>query len=253
AHSALAAVLLEQGDAEGALEAAQAAIELEPDNPRGYRLIYEAQTRLGNEREAEQAMASLRGLARGTDLAALLFNEGAAALREGDVAAAESRFEEALAEQPDLAQAQEGLMLVYARQGRWQEAAAKAEQVLATDPGDKRALRVRYDSYTELGDEARSREAFDALAAVDPARLAETFFDSGVAKFNAGDTAGAAADLERVVALTPDNSAAHYNLALSYTNMGSSAKAKEHFEAFLRLAPDDPNAATAREMMQYLE
>jgi Tfp pilus assembly protein PilF len=42
-------------------------------------------------------------------------------------------------------------------------------------------------------------------------------------------------------------------LGLCYVNSGDNAKAKEHFSRFLELAPDDPDAGTAAEMVQYLE
>jgi Tfp pilus assembly protein PilF len=70
--------------------------------------------------------------------------------------------------------------------------------------------------------------------------------------FNAGNMAGAQQALEQALQADPDLPKAHYTLGLAYANTGDSAKAKEHLQRFLELAPDDPDAATAKEMLDYL-
>ena len=40
-------------------------------------------------------------------------------------------------------------------------------------------------------------------------------------------------------------------LGLVYVNTGDSAKAKEHLQKFIDLAPDDPEVATAKQMLDY--
>ena len=190
---------------------------------------------------------------KGADVATLLFNEGAEALKVGDLDSAQSRFEEALAAQPELHQATDALMIVYARKGDWAKAAAQAEQAIARDPANLRALRLRHEAYGHLGDQAKVKEAFDALAKADPAALAGALLDSGIAKFNANDTQGAIADLSRVVEIDPKSALAHYYLGLCYTNTSKPDLAKTHLQRFLELAPDNPNAAGAREMLKYLK
>jgi tetratricopeptide (TPR) repeat protein len=251
-YSAIAAIYLEKKQPQEALTAAQRFLQSEPGNPRGLRLVYEAQKQLGNQAEADQALKELK-TQKGADVATLLFNEGAEALKVGDLDSAEKRFEEALAAQPDLHQAAEALMVVYARRNDWAKAAAQAEKTLAQDPDNLRALRLRHDAYGRLGDQAKEKEAFDALAKADPKALAGALLDSGIAKFNANDTPGAIADLVQVVAIEPDRALAHYYLGLCYTNSSKPAEAKTHLQRFLELAPDDPNAAGAREMLKYLK
>ena len=190
---------------------------------------------------------------KGADVATLLFNEGAEALKVGDLDSAQSRFEEALAAQPELHQATDALMIVYARKGDWAKAAAQAEQAIARDPANLRALRLRHEAYGHLGDQAKEKEAFDALAKADPGALAGALLDSGIAKFNANDTQAAIADLSRVVEIDPKRAIAHYYLGLCYTNTSKPDQAKTHLQRFLELAPDDPNAAGAREMLKYLK
>jgi tetratricopeptide (TPR) repeat protein len=251
-YSALAAIYLEKKQPQEALTAAQRFLQSEPGNPRGLRLVYEAQKQLGNQAEADKALKELKSQ-KGADVATLLFNEGAEALKVGDLDSAQLRFEEALVAQPELHQATDALMVVYARKGDWAKAAAQAETTLARDPGNLRALRLRHEAYGRLGDKAKEKEAFDALAKTDPKALSGALLDSGIAKFNANDTAGAIGDLTQVVAIEPDRALAHYYLGLCYTNSSKPAEAKTHLQRFLELAPDDPNAAGAREMLKYLK
>ena len=253
AAGALAAVLVEQGEHATALSLAQEVLEQKPDNTRALRLVYEAQRGLGDDAAAEKALAELQKRAQGADAAALIFNEGAEASRQGDLESAQQRFEEALAIEPELMPAHKALVVVYARRGEWQKAVEAAETVLAREPDDMQALRVRYEAYSALGDDAKAAAAFQSLAAKDPATLATELFNSGVASFNAGDMDAAARDLERVVELMPDFADAHYNLGLCYTNSGRPEDAKRHLQRFLELDPDSPSADGAREMLQYLQ
>ncbi|HVS66385.1 MAG TPA: tetratricopeptide repeat protein [Thermoanaerobaculia bacterium] len=253
ADSGLATVYLQQDRAEEALAAAQRFLESSPRSPQALRLVYEAHSRLGHAADAERVLKELATLEEDTDLPALLFNEGADAAAVGDLATAERRFLEALEVQPDLHQAVDALMVVYARRGEWRKAAERAEQMLERDPSNERALRVRYEAYREIGDAEKEKEALAALARVDSAALASAFLETGLAKFDAGDVAGAIVDLEKVVELAPDVASAHYYLGLCYTNTGEPTKAKARLERFVELAPNDPNAASAREMLRYLE
>jgi cytochrome c-type biogenesis protein CcmH/NrfG len=51
----------------------------------------------------------------------------------------------------------------------------------------------------------------------------------------------------------PGSARAHYMLGLCYVNAGDMPRAKEHLEAFLKLAPpNDPDAETARQMLEEL-
>jgi tetratricopeptide (TPR) repeat protein len=251
-HSALAAIYLEKKQPQEALAAAQRYLEADPGSPRGLRLVYEAQKQLGNNAEAEKALRELQSK-KGDEVAVLLFNEGAEAVKVGDLDNAERRFVEALTAKPDLHQAIDALMIVYARKNDWANAAAQAEKVLANDPASLRALRIRHEAYAKLGDTEKAKQALEALAKADPTALIGSFFDAGVAKFNANDAQGAIADFTEVVELDADHATAHYYLGLCYTSTSKPDLAKTHLERFVALAPNDANAASAREMLKYLK
>ena len=140
------------------------------------------------------------------------------------------------------------------QEGNAAEAVVMAERALAIEPDDKRMLRLRWEAYRQTGDAEKEKEAFEELAASDPTVLVKEFFESGVKQFEGGDTAGAQASFERVLTIEPEHARAHYRLALCLVGSGDSARAKEHFEKFIELAPpDDPELGTARDMLSYLQ
>jgi len=54
----------------------------------------------------------------------------------------------------------------------------------------------------------------------------------------------------KAIELDPSDAGAHYNLAILYDDdLKNKAKARQQFEAFLELAPNDPDAARVREWL----
>jgi len=189
----------------------------------------------------------------GSDRALELYNQGAAAFAAGDDSQAAALFGQALELDPGLAAAIKGLAVIAAKQERWQEAAELSERYLALDPAGATVLRIRYDAYRSLGDQAKEKTALEALSAIDSGPAADRHFDRGVELFDAGDLETAAVEFEEVLKLDPERARAHYRLGLCYVNSGDNAKAREHLQTFVELAPDDSEAAAAREMISFLE
>jgi tetratricopeptide (TPR) repeat protein len=194
----------------------------------------------------------------GTEKAILAYNDGVTALRNGDLAAAAPKFEEAAALNPELAEAHAVLAEVYLELKRAPEALAAADRYLALKPNDPRGLRARYDALRAAGEKQKALEALEALGTADPANpeTAVRFFNEGAERTRAGQYDEAATFFERVVQISPDNptfAKAHYVLGLSYAKVDAKkAQAKEHLQKFLQLSPNDADAQTAREMLEYL-
>ena len=195
----------------------------------------------------------------GTEKAILAYNEGVVALKGGDLAGAVPKFEEAVAQNPNLAEAQGALADVYLELKRYGDALAAADRYLVLKPGDPRALRARYDALKGAGDTEKAREALEALGAADAASpdVAVRFFNEGAERTRKGSYDDAAVFFEKVVQIAPDNpqfAKAHYVLGLAYSkDDAKKAQAREHLQAFLKLAPNDPDAGTAKEMLDYLK
>ena len=180
------------------------------------------------------------------------YNAGAEAFNRRDYPAARAQFEEARRLDPTLAPARSVLARIYVQEKRYAEAASEAEEALRLNPSDKRALLARYEAYRGAGEQARADGAFAALREGDPQGAARAFLDRGTALFERDNIAEACTYLEQALALDPALAKAHYRLGLCYLNQGESAKAKGELEAFLAAAPNDPDAAAAREMLALL-
>ncbi len=195
----------------------------------------------------------------GADQAVNAYNEAVTALRGGNVAVALPNLEKAATLNPALAEAQGALAEVYLELKRYGDALAAADRYLALKPGDARGLRARYDALKAAGDNEKAREALDALAAADPQNpdTAVRYFNAGAELARTGKLDEAAAYFERVVAIAPADpkfSKAHYVLGMTYAKEdGKKAAAKAQLQTFLEMAPKDPDAATAKEMLAYLK
>jgi tetratricopeptide (TPR) repeat protein len=252
AHTALAALHVEQKNYDEAIAAANRFLEMSPPTANVYVLLYEAYRASGREEDAAQALEVLAGLGETGDTAILIYNEGVEALQNGNVEAAMTRFKTALEIHPELGPAQFAVAKLHLDAGNNEEAAKWAEKLLAQEPTHSGGLAVRYEAYRALDDPEKEEAAFQELAAVDPTTVARGFYDRGVELFNSGDVAGAIEQFERVLQADPSIGKAHYHLGLSYVNSGDSGRAREHLLRFLEMSPDDPDAASATEMMKYL-
>jgi tetratricopeptide (TPR) repeat protein len=208
---------------------------------------------------APQAAAEAPKELSGADQAIVAYNEGVTALKGGNVAAALPSLEKAASLNPKLPEVQVALAEAYLDQKRYGDALAAADRFLALRPGDAEGLRARYDALKGAGDNDKAREALNALAAADPksSEAAVRYFNEGAEKARTGNLEDAAIYFEKVVKIAPADpkfAKAHYVLGLTYAKDDArKAAAKEQLNAFLQMAPNDPDAATAKEMLAYLK
>lgn len=182
------------------------------------------------------------------------YNEGVTSLQGGDLATAAAKFQQASELNPELPEAPGALADVLLELKKPAEALAAADRYLALKPNDPRGLRARYDSLKALGETAKAKEALAALAQTDKSRdTAVRLMNEGIGFFNAGKAAEALPLFQAAEQADPSLVKAHYMLGLTYINTGDTAKAREHLQKFLELAPNDPDAATAKEMLDSLK
>ncbi|HEX3530603.1 MAG TPA: tetratricopeptide repeat protein [Thermoanaerobaculia bacterium] len=189
----------------------------------------------------------------GENQAITAYNEGVAKLQAKDKPGAIAKFEEAATLNPKLPDASAVLAELYLDAGKNTEAIAAAERYLALQPNAPRGLSVEYDAYQALGDPAKADAALEALIKADPGHdTAVRLLNKGVALFNAGKVEQAIPIFERALQVDSTLAKTHYMLGLSYGNTGNNEKGKEHLTKFLEMAPNDENAATAKEMLEYM-
>jgi tetratricopeptide (TPR) repeat protein len=188
----------------------------------------------------------------GTDAAIRVFNQGAEAARVGDLDGALAAFEKARELDPELAPIHAALTRVHFDREEYEQVIASAEAALDLDPDLIDLQKLRYEAYRRTGQEEKAKEVFAEMAEADPAGLAQTLYERGREFFNQNQTEQAKTAFEQALQADPEHARAHYYLGLCFVNTGESAQAKEHLQKFLDLAPDDPEAGTAREMIQYM-
>lgn len=188
----------------------------------------------------------------GGDPAVAAYNAGVELAKKGDLDGAVAKFKEALGHDAKLEQAYRGLATITFNQKKYQDAVDYSAKAIALDPGDADVLNTRYEAFKALGDKDKAQKAYEALQAVNPQLAAGASFNKAADLYNSGKVAEAKKLLEQVVVQDPKNARAHYLLGLCYVNENAKEKAKQELQKFLALTPNDPDAATAKEMIKYL-
>ena len=116
-------------------------------------------------------------------------------------------------------------------------------------------------SWRLIGESGEALIANDSGRAIDSARRAVEAdggnpfaqYQLGVSAAKAGDWGTAATALTRAIELKPDLAYAHYYAALAYQRMRQLPKTAEHFDAFLRLAPDAPERSAVAAILRTIK
>jgi tetratricopeptide (TPR) repeat protein len=252
AWSAKSATLLELERYQEAAEAAEKAIGLGSTSELVMRTLWEAYRNLGDEAKLAEVQAELERIGRLAEEARGVYNEGVALVKEDQHEAAFAKFKEACELDPNLVEAQVALATASLLIGRNSDALAAAKAILEEKPGNEQAIRIRYNAALALNDEDQLVDALVGLAQVDAATAANGLRLLALSAYDASNMEGAKERFEKLLRVDPGNAPAHYSLGLIYMNEGAKTEAKHHFARFIELAPDDPDAATAQELLTYL-
>ena len=134
----------------------------------------------------------------------------------------------------------------------YKEAVQAVDPVLARNPNNLEALTIRYEALKASGDKAGATAAQAAMKTAQASMNPEDLFKQGVALYNANNMVDAVEAFGMALTVNPKHAKSHYMLGLAYAGTDA-AKAKEHLTKFLELAPNDPDAAQAKEMLTYLK
>lgn len=252
AFGALAEVYAEQKKNAEALAAADRYLELEPGAVRGLRVRFDAIRALGDKEKLGPALDALVAADKSRETAVRIFNLGAEASRSGDRDGAIAYLKRAVEIDPTLDQAYTAMGQVLIVKKSYKEAAAAVEPALARNPKNLEALTIRYEALKAAGDKAGAAAAQEAMKAAQASMNPEELFKQGVALYNANNMVDAVAAFQMALTADPKHAKSHYMLGLAYAGTDA-AKAKEHLTKFLELAPNDPDAAQAKEMLTYLK
>jgi tetratricopeptide (TPR) repeat protein len=181
------------------------------------------------------------------------YNEGVIALNANDLVTAKTKFAEAIEKNPVYGAAYGGLARVMWKEESWQGALDNGLKSLELNPEDTEINQVLYAAYTALDQQDKADEVLKKMQAENPEKAGLNLYNRGADLYNGGQTAEAKAIFEQILQAQPDHAKTHYMLGLCYVGEDDKVKAKEHLSRFLALAPNDPDAGTAQEMIKYLE
>jgi len=249
---ALSVVLLEQGQHQEAAEAAERAIALGSTDVMVLRSRWEAYRNLGDEAKAAQAQAELEKTGRLAEEAKQVYNEGVQLLKAGDEEGAYANFQKAAELNPNLREAQLAVATTALKIDRHAEAAAAAQAILDENPQDEEALRIRYNAALSMGDDAMILDSLVGLAVIEPAIARDGLWKLALESYDGGDMVQAGERFRKVLEVDPNHPWANYLLGLVLMGEGDNEAAISYLERFIQLAPDDPEAPSAQDLVEYL-
>lgn len=211
------------------------------------KLIPEKNTREVKLGPATVAAATAAG-APGGDPAVVAYNEGANLANEGKDTEAIAKMEQAITLKPDLTAAYIGLSKLYARTNDWPKAINAAVKALEVDAENPELLILVAEGYERTGDKAKAAEYRKRA----PANAA-TLFNEAAALINAGKDSQAEALLKQSIATNAEFAPSYYELGMIYVRAGKNADARSNLQKYIELDPKGRDAATAREMLNYVK
>jgi len=249
-YAGLAGVFYLQGKFSESAAAAEKALELDASDARALQIRYDAYRKDGDPR-AETAAAALKTAGVDSEAAGRVYNEAIDVYRAGDRAKARALLEEAVTVDPSLVQPHVFLGAICKEDGDIECARREVDAVLALEPDNALAVRLAYDMAVARGDDEVEMQYAAKLAEVDPDYAVEELFNRGVEHYDAGLYDDAAGLMNLVLQVRPDDPKAVFILGMASFNKGDTEAARTNLERFIELAPDDPDAAIAKELLSY--
>lgn len=253
AHTGQAGILFIQERWLEAVAEAEKALALDPNDQRALQLRYEAYMKAGETAKAAEAAQALAGSVASADVAGRAYNDAVDAYQAGDRAKARRMLEEAVVVSPDLVKARVFLAAICGEEGDFDCATAEVARALEVEPANPLALRLGFEIAAANDDWETQIAMAEKLVETDPDYVANTFLAESIELYDSNRFAEAAALARLVLEATPDNAKAHFICGMAAFNSGEAETARDHLTRCVELAPDDPDAAIARELLSYGE
>jgi tetratricopeptide (TPR) repeat protein len=185
---------------------------------------------------------------KGADPSIVAFNEGATAYNEQRTDEAIAKFKQAVAAKPEMIAGWEALSRSYLRKKDYNNAIDAATKALELAPDETDMYGILSEAYTATGDKAKA-----AAAAAKMPKDAAALFNDAVKFLNAGKDAQAEPLLKQAIAANDKLAVAYYELGMLYARAQKNADAKANLSKYLELDPNGKDAATAKEMLKYVQ
>jgi tetratricopeptide (TPR) repeat protein len=240
AHSALGALLADDGLVAEAVAHQVEALRIRPSDPDAHNELGKV---LAEQGKLPDAIAHFRAALRSNPaFARAHHNLGMALLNHGEYAEAVSHLTSALALEPDLAKTHDGLGRALARGGNPGAAVAQFREALRIAPG---FVEARYNLALALSDAGETDQAIAEYRSVIQAapELAEARNNLALAFEKLGRTEDALQTYQEALRLWPNRIDINFNLALLYYRRGARSEAAKCLERILAIDPRHPEAS----------
>jgi tetratricopeptide (TPR) repeat protein len=205
------------------------------------------------EKSAEEPESEVEGEDSAARQEAIpVFNQGVAALEAEDMPNALEHFLKASQIDPDFPEAQIATAAVAMELKNFQVAADAAEEILRLQPDNTDAVGTAYFAELMIGDIDRLIPSARRLADANPELVSNEMLQHARVLFDDNELVGSKALLEVLLEREPELAPAYFQLGLTCNMLGEVECAKEALRKFLEIAPDDPDAATAQSLLDYL-
>ena len=181
-----------------------------------------------------------------------VFNEGVTALEAEDLPTALEYFLKAAEIDPNVPEAWNAAAAIALELMIFQIAADAAEEILRLQPDNKDAMGTAYFAELMIGDIDRLIPSARRLADANPELVPNQMLQHAQVLFDDEELVGSKALLDVILEREPELAPAYFQLGLTCNMLGDVECAKQALRKFLEIAPDDPDAATAQSLLDYL-
>lgn len=240
AHSALGALLADEGLVTEAVAHQVEALRIRPSDPDAHNELGKVLAEQGN---LPDAIAHFRAAVRSNDACARAHhNLGMALLNHGEYEEAVPHFTAALALEPDLAKTHDGLGRALARGGKLGTAIPEFREALRIAPA---FVEARYNLAVALAEQGETDQAVAEYRTVVQAapELVQARNNLALALEKQGRTEDAVQTYQEALRLWPNRIDLNYNLALLYYRRGARNEAAECLKRILAIEPQHPEAS----------
>ncbi len=166
--------------------------------------------------------------------------------RAGDYSKASNFFAQALALNPDSAEAQDGAGTVYFMLNQFEKAVEHFSRVSLLKPRGATSYINLGAVYNRMGEHQKAANALRKGIQRD-SKSSEGYYNLAIAHRSLNQLPMAVNAYQQAIRLDPQMASAHQNLANVYSEMGNHKKAIEHYENALKIKPNFERARQALE------
>ncbi len=238
-----------------AIELYRSYLEKDPQgNPAVYYYLGKSLFESGDDAAAEQAFR--KGLELKSNMKGAHFYLGNLHLRAERFREAAAEYEQEALLTPDAESVQSNLGQAWMKAGEEEKALAAFVQATTLNPGKSENYMMMASIYEQRRDKARSaknkvaeeenkskaEEMYQKVIAIDPQNAATSFYNIGVHAWNENHAKEAVQAFRKVIEIDPKYAVAHRELARALVGTQSFAEAVTHFQEYLKLNPQAPDA-----------